>query len=98
MSVGTCYKAVIVVGLSREEITDAPTNIQDLITKWELAVFSSDKYGVHIDDIIGLSYVYTSVFSAVDFVWDEEQILRLKNKFLMLTGLKAKIHLVTHGF
>ncbi len=96
MSVGTNYKAVIVVGLTRSKLIHCW--IDQIIKSSELEDFVALRYAHSDTNVVGLRYVETPGFDSAEFIWDEEQILKLKNKFLMLTGLEAKVYLSTGAY
>jgi hypothetical protein len=92
----TSYKAVVAVGLKRIDM--AEVHIGKLMEKFELEKLSSTPHNSYLDDVIGLRYEETEGFDSVGLLWDESEILRLKNKFLMLTGLEANVYLCTYGY
>lgn len=83
------YSAQIIVGLPRGEIGN-----QQLIHDDDLEVCPPGyDCGGDDDAIAGFSYVDSGDYSACEFVWNEDEIIALKQKFFETTGQYAKVYI-----
>jgi hypothetical protein len=90
------YKAGVVVGVPRHTF---PSTHNDLIKDFTLSEFKPVVHEPNFGaDIIGLEYAESNGLDANEFVWNDGEILTLKNKFLILTGLEAQVFICVVGY
>lgn len=95
---GIDYRASIMVGLPRKEITNDEL-IDELIEDEKLEVCASYFDGDSDDDAIcGFSYLESKRYVAVELKIDRNEIEELKAKFWDLTGQDARVYLSPRGY
>lgn len=94
---GTYYAAVIAVGVQRRSIEDFST-VEELIDDGELRIFGGYAGGESEDDaVVGLTFDASDDYASTEFAWDQQKVDDLKEQFMQITGMEAKVWITPHG-
>ncbi len=95
---GIYYRGVVAVGVQRGSIEDFDA-VEEMTDEGTLELISPSYDGSYEDDaVVGLVYDQSDDYSSSEFNWDQQKIDELKAKFTKLTGLEAKVWIMSHGY
>ena len=95
---GVYYRGVVAVGVQRGSIEDFDA-IEELTDSGKLEIISPSYDGYGDDDaVVGLVYDQSDDYSSNEFNWDQQKVDELKATFNKLTGMEAKVWIMSHGY
>lgn len=98
---GIDYRAAVMVGLRRRDLTMDADRLVELIDEGALEVCSPYYDGNHDGDaVVGFFCAVSPDYASVEFDLDDARTQALEQyaAFLKLTGQEAKLWLSTHGY
>ena len=87
-----CYSAAIIVGLPENEFTCDIELLEEWLDLDRLVRHGAD--GV----VIGIELIQSGSYSYNEFIYGQDKIDALKEKFFQITGQFARVFLVTCGY